>query len=132
MYARTHGRGQASAMNIAAEYAKERMAKGREVISRSLIDTALTIHGRVLGISTVERLPLDMDNLPRTDNPCNSVQRLQDIVSNRGNNKALITWLLERISHMVCVPVVAKLDSIEFYGRRVARHRGLDVIWLTK
>ncbi|MFM7989305.1 MAG: hypothetical protein ACKPKO_59325, partial [Candidatus Fonsibacter sp.] len=87
MDSRIHGRGQKSATDLASEYAKVRMAKGREVISRSFIDTALTIHGRVLGIPTAERLLLDMDNLPRTENPFNSVQRLQAIASKRGNKK---------------------------------------------
>ncbi|MFM7986892.1 MAG: hypothetical protein ACKPKO_47020 [Candidatus Fonsibacter sp.] len=50
LYARTRRRDQASAMHIAAEYAKVRMAKGREVISKLFTDTVLTIHGRVLGI----------------------------------------------------------------------------------
>ena len=90
------------------------MAKGREVISRSFIDTALTIHGWVLGIPAAERLLLDMDNLPRTEHPFNSVQRLQAIVSNCGNNKEHITWVLEHIRHMVCAPVADKVDSSEF------------------
>ncbi|MFM7988793.1 MAG: hypothetical protein ACKPKO_56710 [Candidatus Fonsibacter sp.] len=87
MYSRTHGRDQASALNIATEYAKVRMAKGPEVISKSFIDAALTIHGRVLGIPAEERLLLYMDKLPRTENPANSVQRLQASVSMCGNNK---------------------------------------------
>ncbi|MFM7984019.1 MAG: hypothetical protein ACKPKO_32310, partial [Candidatus Fonsibacter sp.] len=58
MYARTHGRDQASAMNIATEYAKVRMGKGREVISRSFIDAALIIHGQLLGIPAAEMLLL--------------------------------------------------------------------------
>ncbi|MFM7980667.1 MAG: hypothetical protein ACKPKO_15245, partial [Candidatus Fonsibacter sp.] len=70
--------------NIAAEYAKVRMAKGREVISKGFIDTALTIPGRVLGIPAAERLLVDMDNRPRTENPFNSVQSLQASVSKRG------------------------------------------------
>ncbi len=69
LYARAHGRGQANAMNLAAEYVKVRMAKGREVISKSFIDTALTIHGRVLGIPAAEMLLLDMGNLQRKRQP---------------------------------------------------------------
>ena len=99
LYARTHGRDQASAMNIAAAYAKVRMANGGEVISRFFIETALTIHGRVLGIPAAERLLLDMGNLPRTENPFNSVQRLQAIVSKCENNKDHITWARTRQPH---------------------------------
>ena len=91
-------------MTIAAKYAKVRVAKGREVISKSSIDTAVTIHGRVLGIPAAERLLLDMGNLPRTDMPCNSVQHLQAIISKRGDKKEHVTWVLEHILHMVCVP----------------------------
>ncbi|MFM7980501.1 MAG: hypothetical protein ACKPKO_14405, partial [Candidatus Fonsibacter sp.] len=39
LFARAHGRGQASAINLAAEYAQVRMARGRAVTSRSFIDT---------------------------------------------------------------------------------------------
>ncbi|MFM7978014.1 MAG: hypothetical protein ACKPKO_01750, partial [Candidatus Fonsibacter sp.] len=101
-------------MNIAAEYAKVRVAKGREVMFKSFIDTALTIHGRALGSPAAERLLYDMDNLPRTRNPFNSVQRLQAIVSKRGNNKDHITWALEHFRHMVCAPADDKADSSEF------------------
>ncbi|MFM7982631.1 MAG: hypothetical protein ACKPKO_25240, partial [Candidatus Fonsibacter sp.] len=92
-------------MNIAAECAKVPKAKGRGVIFRSFIDTALTIHGRVLGIPTADRLLLHMDKLPRNDNPFNYVQRLQDIVSKRGHNKEHITWIIEDINYIFCVPL---------------------------
>ena len=62
MYARTNGRDQATAANIAAEYAKVRMARGRERISKSFVDTALTIHARLLAIPAAERLLLEMDS----------------------------------------------------------------------
>ena len=60
-YAKTHGRDQATAANIAAEYGKVRMAKGREKISKSFVDTALTIHARLLSIPEAERLLFEMD-----------------------------------------------------------------------
>ena len=62
VYARTNGRDQATAANIAAEYAKVRMAKGRERISKSFVDAALTIHARLLAIPAAERLLLEMDS----------------------------------------------------------------------
>lgn len=60
-FARTRGRDHATAANIAAEYAKVRMAKGREPISKSFVDTALTIHARLLSIPAAEQMLLDMD-----------------------------------------------------------------------
>ena len=69
VYARIHGRGQASTANIGAEYAKVRMAKGRETDSKSFIDTALTIQTRVLGMPSAEKPLLDMDNLPIKPEP---------------------------------------------------------------
>ena len=81
LYARTHGLDQASAPNIAAEYSKVRMAKGREAATKSFIDAALTIHTRVLSLPRAEQLLLSMDNLPRQTNPLNSVHRLQAVVS---------------------------------------------------
>ena len=66
MYARAHNRAQASAANIAAEYAKVRAAKGRETVNKSFVDAALTIHGRLLGAPSAEKtqLLLDMANVP--------------------------------------------------------------------
>ena len=124
-------------MNLAAEYAKVRMAKGREVISRSFIDIALMIHGWVLGIPTAERLLLGVGSLPRNHNPFNSAQRLHDIASKCGSNKENITWVLEHILYMVCVPASEKHESCEFSadalrGSSKTGNRGLvDVILLT-
>ena len=81
-YAKTHGRDQATATNIAAEYGQVRMAKGRERLSKSFVDTALTIHARLLQIPEAERLLLDMDSTRSKDeHPFNSVHRLQAIAS---------------------------------------------------
>ena len=102
LYARTHGRDQASTANIAAEYAKVRMAKGREAVTKSLIDAALTIHTRVLSMSSAETLVLGIDNLPRQTHPFNPVHRLQALVSKCRNSKENILWVLEHIRHMVC------------------------------
>ena len=69
-YAKTHGRDQATATNIAAEYGKVRMAKGRERVSKSFVDTALTIHARLLQIPEAERLLLEMDStLSKDESP---------------------------------------------------------------
>jgi len=89
-FARTHGRDQATAANIAAEYAKVRMAKGRETISKSFVDTALTIHGRLLQIPAAEAMLLEMDSsLAKDEHPFNSVHRLQAIVSRCGNSRKM-------------------------------------------
>jgi hypothetical protein len=39
------------------------MAKGREKISKSFVDTALTIHARLLALPSAEKLLLGMDSL---------------------------------------------------------------------
>ena len=101
-FARAHGRGQASATSIATEYAKVRMAKGREQISKSFVDTALTIHGRLLQIPDAERMLLEMDStLAKDDNPFNSAPRLQAIASKCGSSKKNAMWVLRRVAHMV-------------------------------
>ena len=102
LYACTRGRGQASTAKIAGEYAKVRVSKGRGAVTKSCIDAALTMHARVLSMPSAETLLLEMHNLPRPTNPTNSTQRLQAIVSNRGNSMENISWVLEHIRHMVC------------------------------
>ena len=102
VYARANGRDQATAANIAAEYAKVRMARGRERISKSFVDTALTIHARLLAIPAAEHLLLEMDSsFSRDANPFNSVHRLQAIVSKCGNSRENTLWVLQHIHHMV-------------------------------
>ena len=136
LYARTHSRGQASAANIAAEYAKVRMSKGRGAVTKSFINTALTIHARVLSMPSAETLLLDMDNLPRQTSPFNSVHRLQAIVSKRGNSKENILWVLAHIRHMVSGsdPTNNSEFSVEaLRGNPKSGNRGLvDVILLKK
>lgn len=66
------------------------MAKGREPISKTFVDTAMTIHSRLLQIPAVEAMLLDMDsNSTKDNNPFNSVHRLQPIVSKCGNSKEI-------------------------------------------
>ena len=78
------------------------MAKGRERISKSFVDTALTIHARLLQIPEAERLLLDMDSSRSKDeNPFNSVHRLPAIVSKCGNSKENALWVLHHIAYMV-------------------------------
>jgi len=99
MFARAHGRDQATAANIATAYAKVRMAKGRESISKTFVDTALTIHGRLLQIPAVEAMLLEMgSNSAKDNNPFNSVHRLQAIVSKCGNSKENTMWVLRGTS----------------------------------
>ena len=135
-YARAHGRDKASTANIAAEYAKVRMAKGREAVTKSFIDAALTIHARVLSIPNTEQLLLDIDNLPRQTNPFNSVHRLQAIGPKRKNSKENILWVLEHIRHMVggSDPAGSSEFSVEaLRGSPKSGNRGLvDVIVLNK
>ena len=77
-------------------------SRGRENISKSFVDTALTIHGRLLQIPDAERMLLEMDStLAKDDNPFNSVHRLQAIVSKRRGSKENATWVLRHMAHMV-------------------------------
>ncbi|MFM7990055.1 MAG: hypothetical protein ACKPKO_63150, partial [Candidatus Fonsibacter sp.] len=92
----------------------------------------MTIHGRVLGVPTAERLLVDMDSLPRNDNPFNSVQRLQAIVSKCGNNQDNSTWAMEHIRHMVCAPPCQVSENCEIITGSVAQQRHVDVILLRK
>ena len=137
-FARTHGRDQATAANIAAEYAKVRMAKGREKISKSFVDTALTIHGRLLQIPDAERMLLEMDsNLAKDDNPFNSVHRLQAIVSKCGNSKENAMWVLRHMAHMVTnLSVSASSSDFSVDGLRGNARTGnrglIDTILLKK
>ena len=78
------------------------MAKGREPISKTFVDTAMTIHSRLLQIPAAEAMLLDMDsNSTKDNNPFNSVHRLQAIVSKCGNSKENTMWVLRHIAHMV-------------------------------
>ena len=101
-FARAHGRDQASATNIATEYAKVRMARGRGNISKSFVYTALTMHGSLSQIPDAERMLLEMDStLAKDDNPFNSAHRLQAIVSKCGHSKEHAMWVLRHMAHMV-------------------------------
>ena len=44
------------------------MAKGREPISKTFVDTAMTIHSRLLQIPAAEAMLLDMDSNSTKDN----------------------------------------------------------------
>ena len=113
------------------------MAKGREAVTKSFIDAALTIHARVLSMPSAETLLLDMDNLPRQTNPFNSVHRLQAIVPKCGDSTENILWVLDHIRHMVCGssdPANNSEFSVEaLRGSPKSGNRGLvDVILLKK
>ena len=78
------------------------MAKGREPISKTFVDTAMTVHSRLLQIPATEAMLLDMgSNSTKDNNPFNSVHRLQAIVSKCGNSKDNTMWVLRHIAHMV-------------------------------
>ena len=61
-----HGGGNKHRGNKAAAYTVLRIARGREQLSKSFIDAALTVHGRLLALPRAEKLLLDMGNLPNT------------------------------------------------------------------
>ena len=137
-YAKTHGRDQATAANIAADYGKARMAKGRERISKSFVDTSLTIHARLLSIPEAERLLLEMDSsVVKDENPFNSVHRLQAIVSKCGNSKENAMWVLRHMAHMVThLAISASSADFSVEGLRGSPRTGsrglIDTILLKK
>ena len=76
--------------------------RGRERISKSYVDTALTIHGRLLQIPDAERMLLEMaSTLAKGGNPFNSAHRLQAIASTCGRSKENAMWVLRHMAHMV-------------------------------
>jgi hypothetical protein len=118
------------------------MAKGREPVSKSFVDTALTIHSRLLSIPAAETLLLDMDSaLPRDCNPFNSVHRLQAIISKCGNSSTSsrdnTLWVLRHIRHMIldlnADPTTSDFSVDGLRGNNKTNNRGLvDVILLKK
>ena len=86
VYARLHGRKTTAAANIAAAFARVRIARGREQVSKSFIDAALTVPGRLLALPRVERMLLDMDSRPEESRPFNSVRCLQAVVTKCGSS----------------------------------------------
>ena len=99
IYARNYGRPQATAQNVADAYTQVKFAKSREKISKSFVDTALTVHNRVLSIPAAEKLLLEMDS--RENNPFNSGHKLQVILNKCWNSKENLLWVLHHIRHMV-------------------------------
>ena len=66
------------------------------------MNTALTIHGRLLQISDAERMLLEMDStLAKDDNPFSSANRLQAIASKCGSSQENAMWVLRHMAHMV-------------------------------
>ena len=128
--------GKASVPDILAYYTTLRM---KEPITKSFIDTALTVHSRVLTLPAAERLLLRMDGLPKAQNPFGSLQRLQCIVSKAQMDHKLLVWFLYGIAHMVehlkVLPDSPDLTMTGLTGKRTAEygnHGTLDLLHFKK
>ena len=69
---RAHGINTGTVAAIAAAYAVVKTAKGRELVSATFVDTALTVHKRLLSHGAIANLLLAMDDMPRGTNPFDS------------------------------------------------------------
>jgi len=97
-HVRAHGINTGTAAAIAAAYAVVKTTKGREPVSATFVDTALTVHKRLLPHGVIANLLLAMDDRPRGTNPFDSAQVLQNIIS-KGKTTPIIEWVLQGIAH---------------------------------
>ncbi|MFM7978376.1 MAG: hypothetical protein ACKPKO_03590, partial [Candidatus Fonsibacter sp.] len=65
----------------AAAYAVVKTATGRDAVSATFMDTALTVHKRLLSHGAIANILLEMDDRPRGSNPFDSAQVLQTIIN---------------------------------------------------
>jgi hypothetical protein len=65
----SHGANTGTAAAIAGAYAVVKTAKETEPVSASFVDTALTVHKRLLTHGDIASLLLEMDSKPRGENP---------------------------------------------------------------
>ena len=75
-----HGVTTGTVAAIAAAYLVVKTAKGRELVSATFVDTALTVHKRLLAHGAIANLLLAMEDRPRGTNPFDSAQVLQNII----------------------------------------------------
>ena len=131
-------RGKVSVAEILAYY--ERLCM-RDPVTKCFIDSALTVHSRVLTLPDAERLLLRMDGLPKAKNPFSSLQRLQTIVSKAQTDQQLLVWFLYGIAHMVehlkVLPDSPDLTMTGLAGRKTASgeplsHGTLDLLHFKK
>ena len=80
-HAQAHGVGTGTAAAIAAAYAVVKTANGRDLVSAAFVDTALTVHKRLLSHGAITNLWLAMDDRPRGTNPFDDAQVPQNIIS---------------------------------------------------
>ena len=80
-HVRAHGINTGTVAAIAAAYTVVKTAKGRELVSATFVDTAATVHKRLLSQSSIANLLLAMDDRPRGTNPFDSAQVLHNIIS---------------------------------------------------
>ena len=104
-------------------------AEGRELVSVGFVDTALTVRERLLSHGAIANFLLAMDNNPRGQNPFDSAQVLQNIIS-KGKTSQGIHWVMQGIAYLL------KLDSLQNRTRSRpvgsgAPKRPATVAWLT-
>ena len=78
-----HGITTGTVAAIAAAYAVVKTAKGRELVSATFVDTALTVHKRLLSHGAIANLMLAMEDRPHGTNPYDSAQALQNIIKGK-------------------------------------------------
>ena len=78
-----HGITTGTAAAIAAAYLVVKTAKGRELVSATFVDTALTVHKRLLSHGVIANLVLATDDRPRGTNPFDSATVLQNIIKGK-------------------------------------------------
>ena len=75
-----HGVMTGTAAAIAAAYTVVKTAKRRELASAAFVDTALTVHKRLLSHGAIANLLLVINDRPRGTNPFDNAQVLQNIL----------------------------------------------------
>jgi hypothetical protein len=131
---RAHGVGTGTAAAIAAAYAVVKTAKGRDPVSATFVDTALTVQKRLLSHGAIANILLVMDDGPRGTNPFDSAQVLLNII-NKGRATSGIPWVMQGIAHLHRSGVPAKSDMFSsrgIGGTKETGNRGLADLLLFK
>jgi hypothetical protein len=115
LYVDTHGPCAITPAAIAAAYTQVKVARGRNPISVIFVDTAFTVHNRLLFDADIAALLLEMDGKPRRDNPFDGAQTLQTIIS-KAKTTPRIKWVLMGMVHMLRNGVPAKSEQFTIRG----------------
>ena len=124
-----HGASSGTAAAIATAYSVVRAAKGREHVSVGFVDTALTVHNRLLSHAPTAQLLLDLDNRPRGENPFDSSQVLQNIIS-KGKTSQGIHWVMQGVAYCIQMKALQNRTCSRPVGSGAPK-RPATVAWLT-